>query len=68
MTFFVEVKLYKTEPKESPTKTRSQCLSIREAIFCEYAVKVTIFDLFFFFYKICYLFTNHITIYIELLF
>ena len=48
VTFLVDVKLYKTEPKESPTRMRSQCLSIREAIFLEYAVKLTIFDLFFF--------------------
>ena len=41
-------KPYKTFAIESPTKTISQYLSKIFAIFFEYAVKLTIFDFFFY--------------------
>ena len=44
----VDLKLYRTDPRESPTNIKSVCLSIICAIFFEYAVRQTILDLFFF--------------------
>ena len=47
VTCLVDLKLYKTDPNESPTNTKSQCLSRIVATFLEYAVRQIIFDLFF---------------------
>ena len=65
VTCLVDLKLYKTDPRESPTSTKSQCLSRIEATFFEYAVRQIILDLFFFlriFFIFLFIYSNSIVL------